>query len=165
LTGLPNRRVLESSLAEQQHTPVTPGCSLSLLMIDVDHFKRVNDTFSHETGDLVLKRVAEVLRNSVRETDTVSRYGGEEFVVMLRGAGESVAVAQAERLRAAVANDTQIAVPVTISLGVATARGETWQRDVAMLLTEADKALYAAKHDGRNCVRRAGAILLKEVVA
>jgi diguanylate cyclase (GGDEF)-like protein len=155
LTGLPSRRLIESSLHEHQHAAVTMAGSLSLLMIDVDHFKRVNDTYSHETGDLVLKRVAEVLRSSVRDTDTVSRYGGEEFVVLLRGAGHGTAVAQAERLRASIAFDAGSPVQVTVSIGVATARGDHRQQEVPMLLTEADKALYTAKREGRNCVRSA----------
>ncbi len=155
LTALPNRRVLEASLDELRQAPAVPGKPLSALMIDVDHFKRVNDTFSHETGDLVLKRVAELLRSSVRDTDLVCRYGGEEFVILMRGAGSEVALKQAERLRAMVAEDTQGAVPVTISIGVATATCEQWQQELPSVLPEADKALYAAKHGGRNCVRSA----------
>ncbi len=152
LTGLPNRRVIESGLDEEQRAVPTPGRSLSMLMIDVDHFKKVNDTYSHETGDLVLQRVAEVLRSSTREHDTVARYGGEEFVVLLRGASHAVALAQAERLRAAIAGDAKSPVPVTISVGVATAGHDQWQREVPLLLTQADKALYAAKRGGRNRV-------------
>ena len=155
LTGLPNRRALEACLVEQQHGAVTSGRSLSLLMIDVDHFKRVNDTYSHETGDLVLQRVAAVLRSCMRETDTISRYGGEEFVVLLRGLAHGAALAQAERLRSALAGDTKANVAVTISIGVATATGDDWEKEVSMLLAEADKALYMAKRDGRNCVRSA----------
>jgi diguanylate cyclase (GGDEF)-like protein len=155
LTGLPNRRVLEANLNDLRHSPAVAGRPLSALMIDVDHFKRVNDTFSHETGDLVLKRVAELLRSSVRGTDLVSRYGGEEFVILMRAATSEVALKQAERLRAAVAGDTLGAVPVTISIGVATVTCEQWQQELPSLLPEADKALYAAKHGGRNCVRSA----------
>ena len=155
LTGLPNRRVLETSLFEQQHGSISAKKTLSLLMIDVDHFKRVNDTYSHETGDLVLKRVAELLRSGTREEDTVSRYGGEEFVVLLRGASHASALAQGERLRAAIAGDTQGQVPITISIGVATARAENWLAEVSLLLSEADKALYVAKRDGRNRVQSA----------
>jgi diguanylate cyclase (GGDEF)-like protein len=155
LTGLPNRRVLEANLNDLRQSPAVPGKPLSALMIDVDHFKRVNDTFSHETGDLVLKRVAELLRSSVRGSDLVSRYGGEEFVILMRGAASDVAMKQAERLRATVAGDTLGAVPVTISIGVATATCEQWQQELPSLLPEADKALYAAKHGGRNCVRSA----------
>ncbi len=155
LTGLPNRRVLEASLLEQQHMAAAAGKLLSVLMIDVDHFKRVNDTYSHETGDLVLKRVAEVLRASTRQVDVVTRYGGEEFAVMLRGAPHEVAMKQAERLRAAIEGDPEAAVPVTISVGVATATDEGWHTEVPLLLSKADKGLYAAKRGGRNCVRSA----------
>lgn len=156
LTGLPNRRVLEASLTEQQSG--APSKALSLLIMDVDHFKRVNDTYSHEAGDLVLKRLAAVLRSVTRQEDTVCRYGGEEFVVLLRGCEHGPALAQAEPVRQSIAGDPGATFPVTISIGVATAGTENWVSSVSTLLSDADRALYAAKAAGRNCVRSAHAL-------
>ena len=128
---------------------------LSLLMVDVDHFKRFNDTYGHPAGDAVLVAVASILAACVRPSDVVARYGGEEFVVMLPNTRLADARMVSERARAAIAEvmvrDTDGAPlpPVTVSIGVAEAHGET---ALASLIADADALLYAAKGSGRNRV-------------
>jgi len=127
------------------------------LMVDVDYFKRVNDTHGHGAGDEVLKQVAEVLRNSVREADIPVRYGGEEFILFLVGAS-SVGVAEyAERIRSAIerhpcALGPGLSLSVTVSIGVAERRQH---EPLDGLIRRADEALYRAKQGGRNRVERA----------
>ncbi len=130
---------------------------LSLLMIDVDHFKQYNDTYGHQAGDRVLNEMGQLLKNSLRKVDVVARYGGEEFVIVLPMTTKEQAVMLAERLRASVekypfetADKTSLG-PVTISLGVATYREDGMNEQD--LIGIADQCLYAAKQAGRNCVR------------
>lgn len=157
LTGLPNRRrfleVADAELlrAQRFHQPA------ALLMVDIDHFKRVNDTYGHDAGDLVLRIVAATARASLRQVDTLGRLGGEEFAVVLPQSDLDQAAAVAERLRLAVAAanielPSTPALHVTISIGVAPALAGT---SLAALLARADQALYEAKHGGRNRVCRA----------
>jgi eukaryotic-like serine/threonine-protein kinase len=148
LTGIANRRhVLDR--AQRQLRDVT--CA-AVVMLDIDHFKRINDTYGHLTGDDVIREVAARLGAALRPGDDLGRYGGEEFAIVLAAPADPAATA--ERLRAAVA-DTPIPtrsgpVPVTVSVGAATA---TDHRQLDDLLTTADQALYRAKADGRNAVR------------
>ena len=154
LTGLTNRRALETSMSAQRTAPNQNAAALSVLMMDVDHFKVINDTQSHEAGDEVLRQLAKLLRKGARESDTLSRYGGEEFVLVMPGISHEAALARAERLRAMVAEGS----PVTISIGVATAQSSGNGLSVSDLLADADRALYVAKREGRNCVRSALAL-------
>ncbi|HYE15260.1 MAG TPA: GGDEF domain-containing protein, partial [Pyrinomonadaceae bacterium] len=123
----------------------------SLIMLDIDHFKGVNDTYGHDAGDVALRLIAGALREEVRGVDTAARYGGEEFAVILPQAGPEGALVVAERLRARI-ESTQIpgVGHVTASLGVATFPIHASSRD--LLVTTADRALYQAKHTGRNRV-------------
>ncbi len=154
LTGLWNRRYfLERGVAEVGVIDRT-GLPLSLLFIDLDYFKRVNDTYGHMVGDDVLRCVAKMLRSSVRSTDLVARLGGEEFCVLLPNTSFDAAIQLAEKLRAyfdahaCAASDEQIRC--TISVGVAT---HTWDNgSFGDLLDKADQACYKAKDNGRNCV-------------
>jgi two-component system cell cycle response regulator len=128
---------------------------LSLIMFDLDHFKKVNDTFGHPAGDYVLQKVAEVTQGIVRREDIFARYGGEEFVVLMRDAGEKDASILAERMREAIAQ-THFQfegqdIPVTISLGVACFHHGNIE-DAKALIQFADNALYASKEGGRNRV-------------
>ena len=128
------------------------------IMVDVDHFKRVNDTWGHQCGDVVLKEVARILKEEKRESDLLARYGGEEFVLLQCGIGPEDAKKSAERLRAAVEShrfswDDTI-IPVTISLGLASKQGEFIGK-IEELIAESDKYLYIAKEDGRNQVASA----------
>lgn len=160
LTGLFNRRYIETYFELQQRRAGPADGDFSLLAVDIDRFKDVNDRFGHAAGDEVLRQVSNRLLASVRGSDTVARLGGEEFVVVMPGADGATAAAVAERLRAVVA-DRPVAVPgavtggapaivsVTVSIGVADGR----QSDAPQhLLAEADEALYAAKRAGRNRV-------------
>ncbi|MFL5286723.1 MAG: PleD family two-component system response regulator [Rhodopila sp.] len=153
LTGLYNQRYLHRHLSGLIGTG--QGRQLAILMIDVDHFKSVNDRFGHATGDQALRLIADSLRLNTRVFDSVARYGGEEFVVVMPGTGPEEACTAAERLRHAVegiefaaAADSRI--PLTISVGVACTSTEASAPDV--LLKAADTALYEAKRKGRNKV-------------
>ncbi|MGN6513601.1 MAG: diguanylate cyclase [Lysobacteraceae bacterium] len=158
LTGLANRRMAEERLAADLAHALRHGEPLSVAMLDLDHFKRVNDSHGHATGDLVLAAVARVLHDELRGADLGVRYGGEEFLAILPGTDAGQALQVAERIRARVA---QLAVEaprgpvrVTASLGVATLwPGESREA----LLARADAALYRAKAEGRDrCVADAG---------
>jgi len=158
LTGLTNRRSLERQLDQLLAHAVRVEEPLSVLMFDADHFKNVNDTFGHETGDVVLTALAQRAQEAVRAQDVVGRFGGEEFVVILPGADRVAAIIAAERLRAHVA-DTPIVTPagpisVTVSVGGATAYAHM-DIERAVLVTTADNALYNAKRAGRNRVMHA----------
>ena len=159
LTGVANRRRFDEFLAQQSAMFKRHGSRFSLLMIDVDYFKKVNDQHGHPAGDQVLKQLATVIRNSVRATDFVARYGGEEFAAILPEASTSGASVFAERIRSVLAA-TPICLPsgevlqVTVSIGIATA-GAPGRVEPGEILQAADQALYTAKHGGRNAVRSA----------
>ncbi len=147
LTGLFNRRTFLARLARSLEG-VGRGCEFSLAIVDIDHFKRVNDRFGHEAGDRVLKRIAVTLRRSVRKVDTVARYGGEEFGILFSGVGLPRAAALAESLRKRVRRLSGPWAPVTVSVGLAACRRAEGGPDELIRL--ADEALYKAKASGRN---------------
>ena len=153
LTGLPNRRAFDESLAEVLARSWRDQLPVSLVVIDIDHFKQVNDTFSHAVGDQVIKVVADIIRQEIREIDIPARWGGEEFTVLLPNTDACSALMICERLRKAVMNyDYGFIAPqlkLTISLGLAQIDGLTNENN---LLTNADQALYQAKKQGRNQV-------------
>jgi two-component system cell cycle response regulator len=158
LTGLYNRRYFEAHLEATVSRATGSGKEVSILMLDLDHFKPINDTHGHAIGDEVLKEVAQRISHGVREIDLAARIGGEEFVVVMPDSTDDVGVKVAERLRAAIAK-TPVVVPapagpiaVTVSVGVASvAPGESG----VSALRRADQALYAAKEAGRNRVSSA----------
>ena len=152
LTGVANRRMLEETLGRELTRATRSGRTLSLLILDVDHFKAVNDTYGHPVGDAVLRMLGETLTAGVRGADVVARWGGEEFAVVLPELDLEDAVLAAERLRRDIEARKE-PVPVTASFGVACfpAHGT----DVAGLISAADRALYVSKRDGRNRVTRA----------
>ncbi|HEY7471316.1 MAG TPA: diguanylate cyclase [Gemmatimonadota bacterium] len=156
LTGLYNVRAFHRALAEEIERSERTGSSFSLLMIDIDYLKRVNDRFGHLAGDRVLQRVAEVIADQVRGIDTVARYGGEEFAVLLPETQNERALVVAERLRSRVAQTghEELLDPVTISIGVATCPNDAVTP--SDLLHKADVALYASKFNGRNRSTRFG---------
>ncbi|NHC12446.1 GGDEF domain-containing protein [Motilibacter deserti] len=156
LTGLHNRRYLVRALDRALSAGRAAGRPVAVVLIDVDHFKRVNDTYGHGAGDRALKAVARILQSSLRRGETLARYGGEEFVLVIPGATLDTAVARAEALRGACAAQPlrtrgDGAVRVTLSAGVAVTDGSDG-RTASTLLDSADTALYAAKAEGRDRV-------------
>lgn len=152
LTGLLNRRAFDSEMSKLEKAYHEHRRPSSVMMIDVDHFKKFNDTYGHQAGDQVLKEVAAVLKGNVSGNALVCRYGGEEFAVIFPGSDLATARPAAERARAAVAERTCLfegkELRVTASAGVAEFYGE---EDAASLVKRADEALYACKQAGRNC--------------
>ncbi len=151
LTGVGNRRRLEQALEEEISRVGRSGAKLSVLMADLDHFKRVNDTYGHGAGDKVLETFGDILRGNTRPTDVLGRYGGEEFVVLLPNTAREQAVISAERLRMMLASTliAPLAEPITVSIGaVEFVPGESSDA----FLHRVDEALYEAKHSGRNRV-------------
>jgi diguanylate cyclase (GGDEF)-like protein len=152
LTGLLNHRTFQGRLSDLLGRSERHGLKLSLILTDIDHFKKVNDTYGHPVGDEVLRRVAKVVQDCVRKIDVAARYGGEEFAVILEGADATGAVQLAERLRNDVAKQViqsdKGPFSVTLSLGIATVPGDASEKHV--LIERADQALYHAKHNGRN---------------
>ena len=151
LTGLPNRRTFESVLEKELSRSARNGEPVTLMMVDVDHFKKFNDTYGHQTGDDVLKLVGAALTHASRDFDTPARYGGEEFAVILPACSSKESLAVAERLRAQVCKVETVA-PVTASAGVATY--PTHAGDAAALIKAADEALYESKRAGRDRITR-----------
>ncbi len=151
LTGVNNRRRFGQDLNLHAGLASRHGLPLSLIMLDVDHFKQYNDTFGHLAGDEVLRTIATILRSEVREHDLVARYGGEEFVLLLPSTGPEAATEVAERLRRAISRGSWNMVPLTASFGVATT-DPSHSISVEDLVAQADEALYHSKNAGRNRV-------------
>jgi diguanylate cyclase (GGDEF)-like protein len=156
LTGVNNRVAMDSTLQREVELANRYGTPLSLIALDVDRFKRINDTYGHANGDRVLKSVASAAVSSIRSTDIIFRFGGEEFIILLSNTAEEGALCLAERIRQRIqagkymCNEAMISA--TASLGVACLnKGE----NVHSLFSRADQALYRAKSEGRNCVKLA----------
>jgi len=158
LTGLRNRRFLDLRLAEEMSRAERYGTPISVMLLDIDHFKSVNDTCGHAIGDKVLVEVARIVRETVRKTDLAARYGGEEMAVIAPQTPLSTAVMLAERLRKNIEAKAAPAVPetavlnrsITVSIGVA--KSSVPPESASKLLWRADTALYQAKEGGRNKV-------------
>jgi two-component system, cell cycle response regulator len=161
LTGLYNRRYLDSQVEVLVDNAANRGKPLSILMLDVDYFKAVNDTYGHEAGDRVLRELANRIRKHIRNVDLGFRVGGEEFVIVLPDTEAEVALRVAERLRKAVSSrafplsEGKGALPVTISVGISSFASPS--DSLETLLKRADEALYKAKREGRNRVIQAAA--------
>lgn len=166
LTGTSNRSVFESELERslkiirgetKEHRAASEQLrEVSLIFADLDHFKQINDTYGHPAGDEVLRKVSALLMNSVRETDIVARVGGEEFVILMHGADESVAARDAEDFRVKISDMRFEKYPrlhLTASFGVISSKSSQSAKD---LYEKADQALYEAKRAGRNQVVIAG---------
>lgn len=167
LTGVNNRRYLEQRIGEELDRCQRNVDPLSCLFFDIDFFKRVNDQYGHQTGDLVLSLAASAIKNQLRNSDIFARYGGEEFIALLVNSNEAKALEVAERIRKTIQelviklNDTSISV--TISIGLSTYVPDKVStssvNEVAILLIQsADSALYNAKHSGRNRVENGGVV-------
>jgi two-component system cell cycle response regulator len=160
LTGLYNRRYLETHLGHLVEHSINRGKALSVLTLDVDHFKSINDNHGHDAGDRVLQELCNRIRANIRNVDLACRTGGEEFVIVLPGTELAVAEKIAERLRKSVAGKrfnpgVEGGLDITVSVGIATLRGIDDR--VEDILKRADQALYRAKRDGRNRVALAAA--------
>jgi diguanylate cyclase (GGDEF)-like protein len=159
LTGLNNRRAFVEQGEVELARAARHGDPLSALVLDIDFFKKVNDTHGHAVGDRVLKELGAVCKDTVRRIDILGRLGGEEFAVLMPGTDGEAALGVAERLRQSIADrqlvlEPGVKVAITVSIGVATLdRGET---SLGALLRRADAALYTAKESGRNQVCHAG---------
>ena len=151
LTGIANRRTFEASLERELSRAVRNGEQVTLVMMDVDHFKNLNDTHGHQVGDEVLKHVAASLAGGCRDFDVAARYGGEEFAVILPSCSAAESLVAAERLRKGI-SDSASPVPATASAGVATF--PTHAGDAESLIKAADEALYESKRAGRDRVTR-----------
>ena len=153
LTGLYNRHVFDALMPQAISEAKRSKKSLITMLIDIDHFKTINDSFGHITGDQVIKDIASLIRKNLRASDIVFRWGGEEYLVILKDCPISDAQAIAEKLRASV---EEIALPLdnpsaksTLSIGIAALRSDDSPDD---MIVRADAALYTAKNRGRNCV-------------
>jgi two-component system, cell cycle response regulator len=155
LTGLYNRAYLLNQIGVLAERSASQGIGLAVLMLDIDHFKQINDRYGHLAGDDVLRQVAAVIRESTRSEDLVARFGGEEFVVVLPVSVPDLAADRAERIRSNLAERTVMAegigIRVTASIGLAFAPAGRSRNEMALIMT-ADEALYRAKADGRNRV-------------
>lgn len=151
LTGLYNRRFLQTTLASERAIAQREGSTFVLAFVDIDHFKAINDRHGHAVGDEVLVELAQLLRTSVREMDLVARFGGEEFVILLRDMTVDRAVQRMERIRKKVEGQTfsALGLPLTISAGLTEYRVP---EPIDELILRADKLLYQAKEQGRNRV-------------
>lgn len=158
LTNLYNHDYFQNMLRQELASVARFDRELSLVLIDIDHFKQFNDTWGHQLGDQVLREVADLVKENSRENDTAARYGGEEMVVILPGAGQEEATVVAERIRKAIERhevrvDDEV-LSVTVSLGLATA--DAVRPDPERLIKRADTALYKSKANGRNQLTVAG---------
>ena len=157
LTGLWNHRIIVEQLRGEIDRSRREGTPLSVILADVDHFKKINDTFGHLTGDLVLKEIGAIITGSVRSYDWVGRYGGEEFLIVLPGTEIESALYRAEQLRLAVQSakvgNDEITLQVTASFGVASDFPPDY--DAEAIIRTVDTALYRAKNSGRNCITAA----------
>lgn len=158
LTGVYNRRYLDGRLAEELSRADRTGCALSALMIDLDHFKHVNDAYGHDVGDQVLRHVSSLMASIVRTNDVVARYGGEEFIILAVDSKPADASLLGERLLQRIRSEDITlldgnSLSVTASIGIATSEANDCQ---STLLRRADEALYEAKRSGRDQLRIAG---------
>jgi two-component system, cell cycle response regulator len=155
LTGVFNKRYFIEALGREMARAQRYGRPLSILMFDIDHFKRVNDSYGHLAGDYVLQSLARVISTRARREEIFARYGGEEFVILLPETQKEGAMELAEQLRKRVASHTFVfegeEIPVTVSIGVSMVQEESIPENE--LIRRADEKLYLAKSEGRNCVR------------
>jgi len=151
LTGIANRRSFEEALEREIARAARTGEQVSLVMVDLDHFKNLNDTYGHQLGDEVLREVAQALREHCRDMDIAARYGGEEFTVILPSCGVEEALASAMRLWRSVGERSLVPIPLTVSAGVATYPDHA--NNGPDLIFAADQALYEAKANGRDRVQ------------
>jgi diguanylate cyclase (GGDEF)-like protein len=153
LTELDNRRYMMEKLAEEVNRFKRNQKPFSIIIADIDDFKKVNDTHGHDCGDYIIKRMAQTMADSVRDIDSVARWGGEEFLILLPETVTEGAVVLAERIqknvRRSVWSYNQFQITISLTLGIATFDGET---DLELVVKKADRALYDGKNKGKNCI-------------
>jgi two-component system cell cycle response regulator len=165
LTGLYNRHFLNNHLTNMVRQALSDGKNLSVMIMDMDHFKMVNDTYGHDIGDRVLKQLAQIILKTSRATDLVARFGGEEFVILMPETDDNAALNGANRVREAVESTPFVidneggTIQKTISIGVANIHPDGDSAE--SIMKRADEALYSAKHGGRNQVKIAKQMLPK----
>lgn len=154
LTGLNNRAAFNNTLKQEFDFSLRHESELALLVVDIDKFKKVNDNFGHIAGDIALKSIADIMQDCVRQSDVIFRYGGEEFIILLRKSDLAGAKLLAERLRLGVDNYAckyeGLVIDLSVSIGISTLRKDDNEMD---FIDRADRALYLAKNSGRNCVK------------
>ena len=152
LTGLLNRRGLNTHFSKELENIAITSSPLSLILIDIDHFKKINDTYGHDTGDVCLVEVAKTLSNALRKKDIIARFGGEEFIIILPNISKTQAALIADDLKNLISKQkfSDFNLPITITLGVTDSREQ--QDNALKMIKRADKALYRGKEKGRNCV-------------
>ncbi|MGD8566864.1 MAG: GGDEF domain-containing protein [Gammaproteobacteria bacterium] len=154
LTGIGNRAAMTTTLYRQLELAFRHNRSLGVIMMDIDHFKKINDQYGHAVGDFALQSLVECAEKTVRISDMMFRYGGEEFVIVLPETDQAGVLRLAKRIRRRVEKlETRIqghVIPMTVSIGIATLQESD---DEKTFITRADEALYKAKRDGRNCIR------------
>jgi diguanylate cyclase (GGDEF)-like protein/PAS domain S-box-containing protein len=164
LTGLANRRAFDGDLDREWKRTLRDGTQISLLLLDIDHFKQFNDRYGHQVGDDCLRAIAVAVKEAVRATDVVARYGGEEIAVILAGTDSAGAVEVADKVRCAIEHlrlthegnpDGESLVTASVGVATALARSGGTMRMPESLLQAADSALYKAKNDGRNRIATA----------
>jgi diguanylate cyclase (GGDEF)-like protein len=153
LTGIFNRRGLFDTILPLSFLAKRNNYSIGIMMADIDHFKKVNDTYGHQTGDRILRDVARLIKEGVRNSDIVGRYGGEEFLVFLSPVDPKFLFSIAEKIRSTIDKESRHEIPVTISIGVSYGViKDDIEKDVEELIKSADECLYRAKKTGRNKV-------------
>ncbi|KPJ95530.1 MAG: hypothetical protein AMJ55_03600 [Gammaproteobacteria bacterium SG8_15] len=154
LTGIGNRAAMTTTLYRELEKAFRHNRSLGVIMMDIDHFKKINDKYGHSVGDFALQSLVECAEKSVRISDMMFRYGGEEFVIVLPETDETGVLRLAKRIRRRVEKlETRIqgqAIPMTVSIGITTLQESDNEKS---FIARADEALYKAKRDGRNCIR------------
>ncbi|MEE9412412.1 MAG: DUF484 family protein [Methylococcales bacterium] len=167
LTRINNRRYLDQRIREEVERSMRSGDSLSCLFLDIDFFKRVNDNYGHQCGDMIIQSIAQIMSQQLRTADILARYGGEEFVAVVTGATSQMAIDVASRIRKSVERQQfdsgeNIKIEVTVSIGVATFQPKEFsgsRETIALtLLEKADQALFEAKRAGRNQVQFGGVL-------
>jgi len=153
LTELFNRRHFEAVIEKEFNRTVRYKSPTSCLMIDIDHFKSINDEYGHRTGDMVIREIAKIIKDCLRKVDTIARWGGEEFVILLPGTGKEKAFTAAERIMKTVSDHSfsGISKQITVSIGIASVP-ESSIDNAEKLIDASDNALYEAKSKGRNCI-------------
>lgn len=156
LTNLHNRRYIDKTLEREVGRRSRYGNAISVVLLDIDHFKRFNDEHGHEGGDVAIRHVADLLRNTARTADVVGRYGGEEFIVLMPNTSPADAMGYAERLRQAIENAPCVvdgaSAALTVSIGVSGMDIDAPIRNYRDIINMADQAMYRSKSRGRNCV-------------